>query len=430
VSAQIITLDSCKILTLENNKRIVEAGLKVAESEQVKKNAFTNYFPQISAGFVAIKASDYLFQEEIPQMNLPVYDGNPANLLNPTQFAYFPGMELKLLDYANLGYVAAVEPLYMGGRVRNGNKLASVSEDIQALGLTLSIEEALLKTEEIYWTGISLHEKMKTINAYENLLDTMYNDVSAAYEAGLIQKTDLLKVELKQNELQAKKTSLQHGIEMISMALCQHIGITYSPEIVFSEPDLPKQDLKNYLQNPDSAIVYRPEYKMLENAVHAEVLQKRMARGEFMPQLAVGVSGLYYDMIDNQNTNAVLFATLNIPISAWWGGSHKIKEHQIKVNLAKNKLTETNELMVLEIHKAQRELTESVTQVSLAEKSLEQVKEFFKETKDNFEAGIVSTSDMLEAQAMYQEAEDNLTDAQCMSQIKLAYYLKSVSNYK
>lgn len=114
--AQELTLDSCKQLTLANNKKIIEARLKVAESEQVKKQAFTNFFPQVTGGFVAMQADDYLIHEEIPAANLPVYDGNPANLMTPTEFAYFPGMDLNVLDYGNLGHITAIEPLYMGGQ--------------------------------------------------------------------------------------------------------------------------------------------------------------------------------------------------------------------------------------------------------------------------------------------------------------------------
>ncbi len=45
--------------------------------------------------------------------------------------------------------------------------------------------------------------------------------------------------------------------------------------------------------------------------------------------------------------------------------------------------------------------------------------------KSAYDAGLVGTSDMLEAQAMFQEAEDKLSDAQCIYKIKQAYYKKA-----
>ena len=110
--AQSLTLDSCKVYALENNKKLIEAQLEVEAAKQVKKEAFTNYFPIVNAGAVAMKANRSLLETEIPEMNLPVYDGNPANIGTATQFAYFPGMEISVLDYTNIGMVTAIQPLY------------------------------------------------------------------------------------------------------------------------------------------------------------------------------------------------------------------------------------------------------------------------------------------------------------------------------
>jgi outer membrane protein TolC len=419
LSAQTLSLDSCKRLSISNNKKVKEAVLKVAESKQIKKYAFTKYFPQVNAGFTAMKAQDYFLKTEIPEMNLPVYDGNPINLLNPTQFAYFPGMELNLLDYANMGFIAAVEPIYAGGQLRHGNQLAALGIKINEHGVKLSQEETLLKTAEQYWVIVSLYEKKKTLASYQKLLANLFDDVSVAFNAGLIQRSDLLKVELKQNELEGQKLRLENGIKLASMALCQHIGQPYTTTIRFEEKIEIEPSLGSNAKT-ENIVQNRQEYQMLSKAVKAEKLQKKNAIGENMPQLAVGLSGLYMDVLENESANAIAFATLNIPISGWWGGSHKIKEHQIKVEIAENKLKETAELLGLQIEKTNADLNESFKQISIAEKSVEQGKEHLKMVHDNFKAGIVGTSDLLEAQAMYQEVMDNLTDAQCHYLIKLA----------
>jgi outer membrane protein TolC len=377
-----------------------------------------------------MKANDYLLQSEIPEANLPVYDGNPANLATASQFAYFPGMDVNLLDYTNLGYLAAVEPVYMGGQVRNGNKLASLGQEISAHELILSEEEAVIKTEEQYWTLVSLKEKMKTIISYEKLLDTLHKDVSLYYDAGLIGRADLLKVELKQNELQGNKLKLQNGIDMVSMALCQNMGIQYAPSVQIISEELKPSVIESYFMNSDAVYQNRQEYQMLQKAVDAEELRKKMARGENMPQMAVGVQGLYLDLNESQTTRGLAFVTLNVPISGWWSGSHEIKQHQIKIEMAENRLAESSELFVLQIEKAYKDLIESHQQISIASKSVEQVQEHLKVTRDNYDAGIVNTSDMLEAQAMFQEAKDNYSDALCTSQIRLAQYKKATANHE
>lgn len=426
LNAQQYTLDSCRSLTLQNNKKIKEAALRREEARQQKKEAFTNYFPKVSAGAVALKADDYLLKGKIPEANLPVYDGNPINLQNPTQFAYFPGMDINLLDYMNVAYAMAIEPVYMGGQIRNGNKLASVGEQVSNYQYLLTEDEALKNTESRYWTLVSLKVKLNTLDSYDSLLSSLYNDVKVSYDAGLIEKTDLLKVKMKQNELATNRLRLENGIKLVSMALCQNVGIEYSDNIDFVVPEnMDEKESISYM-NKDAAISNRNEFQMLQSAVKASKLKKRMAVGENLPSLTVGVQGFYLDMMDDENTNAIAVASLNIPISDWWGGSHKIKREKIKIEIAENQLQENMELMGLQIEKAWNELVETQKNIELNKSSVDEAKEHLKVSTDNHKAGIMSTSDLLEAQALYQEAMDNLTDAQCTYRIKLRDYQSAI----
>jgi len=161
-----LSLDSCKKLALDFNYSIKESSNEVLQSEQVRKSAFTGYFPKVSAGFSAVKMSDYLVKGSIPQMNLPVYDGNPANIPLATQFTYFPGMPLNLVDYMNFGFAMAAQPVFTGGRLINGNRLAKTGYEISNEKLSMTETEVLVKTEELYWNIIGLCEKLVTVDSY------------------------------------------------------------------------------------------------------------------------------------------------------------------------------------------------------------------------------------------------------------------------
>lgn len=424
---QVLNLDSCRVYALENNRKLKEARLELEASEQVKKNAFTKYFPNVSAGAVAMKALDPLVEAEIPEMNLPVYDGNPVNLLSPTQYAYFPGLELDLLDYANVGYVMAVQPVFLGGRIINGNKLATVGVEAGEYKLDLSEDEILAQTESYYWQIVALKEKEITLTSYENLLNNLLGDVQAAYDAGLIQKSDVLKVQLEINSIKTKRIRLENGLSLLKMAMCQYIGVHYNDSIAFADNEIDIITPEEIYKEPETAIEERSEYKLLNKALEAEELRKKMELGEHLPTLAVGAQGLYLDFMDSQNTNGLAFATLSIPISGWWGGSHKIKEQQIKVEIAKNNLEEKTELLLLQIDKAYKELNESFEQISVAQISVQQAEEHLTEVQNNYDAGILKTSDLLEAQAIFQDAKDALVEAKTDYKIKQIYYYKATA---
>ena len=441
LSAQTLSLDSCKIYALENNKRIKEAKLKVSEADQVKKSTFTKFFPNISANALTMKVNDYLLDMETPEMNFPVYDGNPASLATATQFAYIPPFSIQSLDYMNVGMVAAIEPVYAGGRIRAGYKLASLSKDIHEDALNLSTQDVTVQTEQYYWSLVSLTAKRQTLQSYKNLLMSLLKDVQVSYEAGLIQKSDLLKIKLKINEVNTKQLKLENGISLLKMVLCQHIGIEYSDSIALQDTTFQITAPDELYASPDAALTNRSEYHVLNKMIDAEILQKRLARGEFLPQLSVGVQGLYLgfpktnieSLGQNMSSDAsdktygIAFATLSIPISDWWGGAHKIKEHNIKIDIARNNLDEKSELLKLQMNKTYKKLEEGYQQIKVAESLSEEAGEHLKVVNDNFSAGIMSTSDLLEAQAMFQESQDGLADAKSTYQIRQILYKQSIA---
>jgi outer membrane protein TolC len=429
VEAQTLSLDSCKTLALKNNFAVKSAASELRQSEEVKKGAFTNYFPKASAMVASVKMNDYLIKGKIPQMNLPVYDGNPANLATATQFAYFPGAAINMLDYMNVADLIVAQPVYTGGRIINGNKLATLGYEISREKQAMTTTEVLVKTEELYWNVITLGEKLMTLDSYLKLLDKLYQDVNVSLKAGLIQRSDLLKVQLKQNELQMNLMKLTNGIALSKKALCQHIGIAYDSTLTLSS--FPDNEVLESSQNSSTdAVTGRNEYKILEKVVTAGELQKKMIQGEYLPQVSVGAAGWYLDAMDKTNNNAMVFATVSIPITDWWGGSHKIRESRAKIESARYKLEETAELLILQIMQVRNEMNENFFQISIAQKSVEQAKENLKVTEDNYKAGITGMSDLLEAQSAYQGVQNSLTEAKCNYRIAKAKYLQAVNSYK
>lgn len=363
-------------------------------------------------------------------MNLPVYDGNLANLATATQYAYVPSIPIKAMDYMNMASISAIQPLYSGGRIINGNKLAKIGYEVSQQKELISTTEVLVKTENIYWNTIALEDKIETLNSYEKLLNRLLSDVQVSVKAGLIQRSDLLKVQLKLNELHINKMKLNNGINLSKMALCQHIGIPYDSAIVLIQPEVSTELPQQSLTDNNSVIKNRNEYQLLNKALEAEKLQKEMALGEYLPQIALGTMGYKCDVMNTTNSNAMAFVTVSVPISDWWGGSHKIKEKQYKIEQAHNKLDETAELLSLQVEQARNELDETYFQIRTNLVSIDQAKENLKVVNDNYRAGVSSIFDLLEAQAMYQEAQNQYTDAVCTYKIKEANYLSATGNYK
>ena len=423
------SLEQCKTLALQNNALIKNSRLEIEASKQTKNAAFTKYFPNMSAQAMSFRFTDPLIDLKIPGGNLPVYDGNPANLATATQFAYFPGMSFSGLDKINTGVIAAVQPLYAGSRISNGNKLANLGIEVSSEKSQLNRNEVLLKTEEQYWQIVSLNEKMNTINSYEKLLDALYKEVNNAYQNGLITHNDLLKVKLKQSEVKMNKMKLDNGQHLALMAFCQYIGVKYDSLLVLSDSVVNISKPTDVFVDHHQALTNRVEYQLLQKSIEAETYQTKLKRGEYLPELAVGAGAMYLGMDEKDNNNAFVMASLKIPVSDWWEASHTLKERKLKEQIAKNNADNTSELLIVQMQKAWNELQEADREIAVAEETVAQAEENLKLNNDSYKSGMVNISDLLEAQALLQKAKDQLTDVRTNYQNKLVAYMQVTGRY-
>lgn len=422
-----LTLEQSKSLALKNNKAIQNSALEIEAANQVKKNAFTNYFPKVSANVLGFQAINPLIEYKMEGGNLPVYDGNPANLGTATQFAYFPGMELSMLQRSAIGILNITQPIYAGGKISTGNKLAALNVDVKEKQQQLTENEILLKTEQQYWQLISLQEKQRTLEKYELLLNDVRKQVDDAFKSGLIIKNDVLKVQIKQSELEANKNKLLNGKKLATMQFCQTIGIPYDSTLVLQEVIDISQSPYQYYTDNQNALTQRTEYQLLEKSVEATQLQTKMKTGDYMPTVAVGFAGYHINMLEkgvNNYTNGLAYVSVSIPISDWWGGSYAIKEQKMKQRIAENTFEDTKGLLNLQMEKAWTDVNEAWKQIAIMKETAIQAEENLKVSKTGYESGIVTLSDLLEAQALVTETADKLTGAQTQYKLAVTTYLQ------
>ena len=147
-----------------------------------------------------------------------------------------------------------------------------------------------------------------------------------------------------------------------------------------------------------------------------------MAIGQNLPSLAVGAGYNYHNMLDNNRSFAMVFATVSVPISDWWGGSHAVKRKKIEYLNALDEQQDKSELLTIRMQKAWNDVSESYMQLSLAERSIQQAEENLRLNRNYYQSGVSRMSDLLEAQLLYQQALDKHVDAYADYQNRLLDY--------
>lgn len=416
-------LDSAR----QNNIAIRSGSRNIAVAAEQRKEAFTKFFPTISGNVAwfstnrSIVSTDVKPSEMIPASTAAALaQALPAEALA----ALSNPISINMIKNGVIGGVAAVQPVFAGGRIVNSNRLAKVGEEASRLQLRLSENEVDKTAEQYYWQMASIEEKLKTVAAVEALLGDIHKDVDVAVRAGVAMRNDLLQVQLRQNEIESQKLKLNNGLSLVRMLLAQYCGLrdttfALSYNMNAGSPLSMKQDHRQ-------ALAGTAEYQLLGKQVESAALQKKLAVGENLPSLGVGAGYGYNNILDKSQTRAMVFATLSVPISDWWGGSHAIKRSKIEYQKAVDEKEDKAELLCIRMQNAWNNVEEAYKQLGIAQRSIEQSEENLRLNRDYYKAGTTKMSDLLEAQTLYQQSLDRRTDAFADYQNSILAYKQSV----
>lgn len=429
VDSCLLSLDSCKALALRNNLEIKNAALDVEAAQEVKKQAFTKYFPNVSAMAGGYYAAKPLFEYGIDDIN----NANARQWLHNLYFEYGAAMGLpdriSLCENGVLTGAMVLQPVYMGGQIVNGNRLAKVGVEAAELQGELTQDRVLQQVEEYYWLIVSLQEKQKTLQQATTFLDTLKRDVNAAAEAGLVSKNDPLKVKLKWNEVYYNLEKVQNGIRLATDALGQMIGQDHGI-LILTDTIGEISEWQARWKDPGAAVLGRKETQLLDLQVSAEELKKKMTLGETLPHLTVGGTASYGNLVfDHYTANALAFVTLQVPLTGWWEASHKLKQHDILIQKSENERADLLQKMYLEVMQAWNNVGEAYNQYKLMGLALQDAEANLLDAKANYDAGLIPVSELLEAQTLFMQAQNQRTDALIDLKIKAERYKLLTANY-
>jgi hypothetical protein len=186
------TLAQSKQLALQNNSRTRNGTLEIQGAEAQQRQARVKYYPNVSALGVGVYSPKNLVDINTPATSFPVTGGMGGNVdIAPFQYAGLKGF--------GTASVTALEPLYAGGQIRTGNKLADLQVDVTRDQLLVAQREVALSTEERYYQVVALTAKLGTLDATEKQLNGIYKQVNDSYQAGLAVHNDVMKVQLQRN---------------------------------------------------------------------------------------------------------------------------------------------------------------------------------------------------------------------------------------
>ena len=420
-----LTLEECREMALQNNSSAVGAALDLEAARYQKQEAFAEYFPRVSAMGFGFWAFDPLLEIGVKDIfGNNDFSNNLQGLIDSYAPMYGLPTSYTTLNRGYLAGVSVMQPIFAGGRIVNGNRLAALG--VEAAGLQQEVQRRSTsdEIEGYWWQVVSLQEKKELLAGSKEFVDTLFRDVTAAYGAGLVTEDELLQVKLARNELLSNEVQLDNGLKLAKMNLLNSIGQGYTvisanaseerpyiDSIVLADEEGLPGPPEAYYVDEESIAASMEETRLLELQVEAAELQKKMALGEALPQLAVGATYGYYDFTGKGDFNGLAFATVQIPISDWGKTSAKMKRLQTQVDKAASQRDYLQSQIILGVRQSWVELNSAWSQYQLALDSEAAAEASFGRVERNYEAGMVTAAELLQSQTSLRQASDKRADA-------------------
>lgn len=409
VTDTVCSLDECKRMAVANNADIRVADNNLRAAIETRREAFTKYFPQVSAG-----GSWFKTHNDVVQYNV---------------------LDLFTLGIINKGKAAgiwALQPVFAGGRIVNGNKLAKVGEEAARIRKEQSANQVQLQTEALYWQLVTLKAQKHTVESAITMLDTLSRQVGAAVDAGVATRNDLLKVQLKRNGYRADLVDLDNGIELMKMLLAQQVGLGTEArvDVRAQVPDSVPAYPEALFIRTSEALDLTADHRLLIKSVEAKDLEKRMEVGNYLPQVGVGAGWFYHDVFNQDHNFGGVMVTVSVPLSGWWGGSHAIKRKKLELATARTELSNLGQKLEIEMSDKWDNLTAAHRKMVLASEAIAQSKENLRLNQAYYDAGMSTITDLLDAQTLYRQAQDDYMGAYGVFKLSEAQYLNATGRLK
>ena len=410
VAQQPLTLQQCRELALQHNEDLKHADNALLQAEMDKQIAFASYLPQLDGSLMGVYGKD-------------------IDLM---------GMSTIQMHGMWMAGLTLTQPLYVGGQITTGNKLAAVGLKAKQELLRKTRAEVIKEVDNGYWTLIAVQEKVKMLQAFERQMNALYDQVQLSVDAEMATENDLLRIATKQSEIKYQLQKAQNGVELCRMALCSTLGLDLTDQLQLVDTEITAQAPINL----DEDISARPEVALLQQQLEVSKYQVKMAKSGYLPTVALQLG---YNHLDNMkikgfaqdaegnyqpytrnhyNNSTTAMLSVQVPLFHWGSEVKKVKKARLDVRNAELDLQKNTRLLGIEARQAVQNLTSGYQMIETSRLGRDQADQNLANMQLKYDNEMCTLTDLLDAESQWQQARSNEIEALTQYKIYETEYLR------
>lgn len=406
-------LQKCIGFALENNNNLKKSKLDLEKSFESRREVLGSLLPQISGSGsfnYNLKKSQFVMPNFINEML-------PPNLQDPNAEKY---MTIEMGTNYSSGLGASLNQQILNFTLLTTLEIAKTAEAMATLGVDSKEEDVIVQTANLYYAVQSTTYAASQMEQSIQLIDKMLAVMETNYQNGLVKKVDLDRLKVNRVNLSTQQSAIKNAIEIQKNLLKLQIGMDMNQPLTIEEIDL------SFFENKaNSPLVQQFElnqllpFQLMQQQQKIGNLQIKSVKSEFLPSLMLGVNYQYNLLGDDLFSSDERFSypssaiglNLRVPIFAGMSKNAKLKGAQIELMKLKEDELALSQSLSMAYRNSMLKLTDSKKTIEAQQKNMELANEVFRITEANFQQGLASMSDVLNANSSLIQAQISYADA-------------------
>lgn len=379
-----LELDGAVKLLIENNRTLKNTRRDIENAEKDIDLAVRSYFPSLDL------QSSYTKFDEI-------------QLMTGTDENYSTSISL-------------TQPIWLGGKVGMQKEIAGYGLEIARTEYEKTVEDQIFSLIQAYY-GVLQAEGMVEIR--EEALDTVNEHLRVVknnLEAGIAIRRDLLQSQIEQRNAEEELTAARNDLKIARRRLAQLLN--YEAEFTLENPEanfdfsLKQEELFQTAVENDSQLM------ILELNKEIVKLNQKLEGQYYRP--SVSLNGSYDWQGDEFMDEKSWSMTLGVNVPLYDGGKGGINADKQENELQKlaNNQQDLLENLDIEVEEYILTVKESEEKIELEKLSLENAVENLEIANKSYEAGVASNTDVIDAQATYNQSKIALLQSEYSYEIE------------
>lgn len=422
VDAQdIYNLQKCIDFALENNSNLKKSRLDLEKSLQSRREILGGLLPQISGSGSLnynLKKARFVMPNFINEMM-------PPNMQDPNAEKY---MTIEMGTNYSAGVGATLNQQILNFTLFNTLEIAKTTEAMATLGVESKEEEVIAQTASIFYAVQSTAYAAVQFEQSIRLIDRMIATMESNYRNGLVKKVDLDRMMVNRVNLSTQQSAIQNAIEIQKNLLKLQMGMDINQPLVIEDIDLSLFEQKAETTNLQGfELNQQTTFQLIKQQQRIGQLQVKSVKSELLPSLMLGVN-YQYNLLGDQlfgsddsysYPSSAIGLNLRIPIFTGMSKNAKLKGAQIELMKLKEDEKSVGQSLTIAYQNAMLKLSDSRQTIDAQRQNMELASEVFRITEENFQQGLASMSDVLNANSSLIQSQISYADA--LSKYMAAY---------